>query len=199
MKILNVSVALGLIIAVMLSLARFDALCEDLRDNVFRLHIVAASDSEEDQALKLKVRDAILKDKGEDFTYCSDVKEAVALAQLNTDEYKKIAENVIKANGFDYKVQVNIGDCYFENREYDNFTLPAGSYEALNIVIDKGEGKNWWCVMFPAVCIGASGHLNDSVSESSAEVAEHSQKYEIRFKTVEIYEDIKKFFTKNKK
>ena len=129
MKILNVSITLGLIISIMLSMARFDALCEDLRDNVFRLHIVAASDSKEDQDLKLKVRDAILKDKGEEFTYCSDIKEAVALAEENTDEYRKIAENVIKENGFEYEVQVNIGDCHFENREYDNFTLPAGTYE----------------------------------------------------------------------
>lgn len=199
MKIINVSVCLGLVIAVLLSFARFDALCEDLRENVFRLHIKAASDSAEDQMLKLKVRDALLEYKGEEFTSCSDVNEAISLAEENSDEYKRIAEAVIKENGFDYSVQVNVGVSFFENREYDDFTLPAGSYEALNIIIGKGEGKNWWCVMFPAVCIGASGELSDSVNVESAEVAENSNKYKIRFKTVEIYEDLKKFFIKSKK
>lgn len=199
MKVVNVSVCFGLIFAIMLSLARFDALCQDMRDNVFRLHIIAASDSAEDQALKLKVRDAILESHGQVFTDCKDIDDAISVANDNTAEFLEIAKTVIEENGFDYNVTAQVDVSYFENREYDDFTLPAGNYEALNIIIGEGKGKNWWCVMFPAVCIGAAGELNDSVSNESAYVAEHRDKYEIRFKTVEIYEDLKKIFTKKKK
>lgn len=199
MKVFNISICFGLIIAITLSFARFDALCEDLRENVFRLHIVAASDSEKDQALKLKVRDELLKVKGEKFTNCKNIDDAIEFAQQNTDEFTKIAQRVIRENGFDYPVKVNIGTSYFENREYDDFTLPAGNYQALNIIIGEGAGKNWWCVMFPAVCVGAAGQLNDSVTDQSAAVAENSGKYRFRFKTVEIYEDLKNLFIKKKK
>ena len=199
MKIFNASLCLGLIISVCLSFARFDALCQDLRENVFRLHIIAASDSPADQELKLKVRDEILCCFGELFSECDNVEEAVSLARASDEDYKETAEKVIKENGFDYPVSVCIGESYFENREYDDFTLPAGEYEALNIIIGEGRGKNWWCVMFPAVCIGASGKLSDSAAEQSSRVAENSDNYQIRFKTVEIYEDLKNYFTKRKK
>lgn len=196
MKTFNLSVCFGLILAVTLSFARFDALCEDMRDNVFRLHIIAASDSAEDQALKLKVRDEILKDYGDLFLNCQDAEEAVTLSENSLEGFLKTAETVIKNNGYDYKVSAYIGQSYFENREYESFTLPAGNYNALNLIIGEGNGKNWWCVMFPAVCIGAAGELNDSVSCDSAYVAENSEKFKIRFKTVEIYEDLKKIFIK---
>lgn len=199
MKVFNISVCLGLIISILLSFARFDALCDDLRNNVFRLHIIAASNSDDDQKLKLKVRDAILKSSCEDFIYCDDIDEAVEFAKNNTAQFKETAENVIKLSGFDYSVKVSVGNSYFENREYDDFTLPAGNYQALNIVIGEGNGKNWWCVMFPAVCIGAAGKLSDSASQAGTEVAQNSKNYRIEFKTVEIYEDLKNFLTKKKK
>ncbi len=198
MRIFKISIVFGLIITVLLSMARFDALCSDLRENVFRLHIRAASDSDYDQSLKLKVRDAILSEYGSDFQNCSNKAEAVKFAQENLDNFKNLAKETIVSNGFDYEVCVNVGDSYFENREYDTFTLPAGTYESINVIIDEGMGKNWWCVMFPAVCIGASSSLEDAVNNDSANVAENSSDFEIRFKTVEIYEDLKNFF-KNRK
>ena len=198
MKILKISVVFGLIISALLSMARFDALCNDLRENVFRLHIRAASDSSADQSLKLKVRDAILSKYGGAFQNCGNKTEAVEFAESNLENFKELAQEVIYDNGFSYKVTVTVGNNFFENREYDTFTLPAGEYEALNVIIDKGNGKNWWCVMFPAVCIGASSSFDEVVSDDSADVAENSSEYKIRFKTVEIYEDFKNFF-KNRK
>ena len=107
---------------------------------------------------------------------------------------KDLAEKIIKDNGFDYSVSVNVGENYFENREYDTFTLPAGEYESLNIIIDKGNGKNWWCVIFPQVCVGAcSGSLNDSVSDSASDFAYNAENYVVKFKTVEIFEKVKKY------
>ncbi|MBE6739060.1 MAG: hypothetical protein E7565_01940 [Ruminococcaceae bacterium] len=198
MRILKISIVFGLIISILMSMARFDALCSDLRKNIFRLHIKAASDSAPDQSLKLMVRDALLNEYGDDFINCSNKEEAINFATANIDNFRLTAEKIIKDNGFDYGVSVNVGENYFENREYDTFTLPAGDYESLNIIIDEGKGKNWWCVMFPAVCLGASCSLNDAVDDKSAGIAENSSDFKIRFKTVEIYEDFKKIF-KNRK
>ncbi len=198
MKILKISILFGLIITVLLSMARFDALCSDLRENVFRLHIRAASDSESDQQLKLKVRDAILVEFGDDFANCNNKLDAVEFANNNLASFEKVATKTIQKNGYNYNVSVSIGESYFENREYDTFTLPAGTYEAVNIVIDEGKGKNWWCVMFPAVCIGASGSLDQAVGDESVNIAENSCEFKIRFKTVEIYEDFKNLLKKRK-
>ncbi len=197
MKRLNLAILFGLIFAVVLNFARFDTLCNDLRQNVLRLHIVANSDSSEDQNLKLAVRDAILSAKGEAFGECENLDEAISFAKDNTDEFKNIALSVIKEKGYDYNVEVSVGDSYFGNREYEDFTLPAGTYESLNIKIGEGDGKNWWCVCFPAVCIGAACDLRDGVSDDSANIAEQSEKLQIKFKTVEIYEEIKKIFLKS--
>ena len=199
MKRINIAIICGLIFAITLSFARFDALCQDIRDNVFRLHIKANSDSSDDQRLKLLIRDAILAEEGKAFGSQENLAEAIKYATNNTDTFEQIANRVIIKNGYDYSVKVTVGKSYFENRKYEDFTLPAGEYEALNITIGEGQGKNWWCVMFPAVCVGASGDLKDSVCEDSDEIAKNAQKYKIKFKTVEIYEDLKKIFTKSKK
>lgn len=196
MKRIRLSICFGLICAITLSFARFDALCQDLRDNVFRLHIIANSNSTEDQALKLKVRDAILNVSEDIFLECADSEQAIISAQADIELLRQTAKNVIIENGFDYEVNIDISPSYFENREYDNFTLPAGEYMALNIKIGEAKGKNWWCVMFPAVCIGASCELNNGVNDKSAKVAEGAENYVFRFKTVEIYENLKKYFKK---
>ncbi|MEE0946498.1 MAG: stage II sporulation protein R [Acutalibacteraceae bacterium] len=196
MKKFNLSLLFGLIVAVLLSFARFDTLCNDLRSNVLRLHIIANSDSADDQNLKLAVRDAILENFGDDFAECDNLSQANEFAKNNADDILKIAKATINQYGYDYSVSANVGLSYFTNREYDDFTLPAGNYESLNIVIGEGKGKNWWCVCFPAVCIGASGDLSDSVCEDSANIAKSSEKYEIKFKTVEIYEELRKIIFK---
>ena len=192
MKRIRLAIVFGLICAIMLSLARFDVLCDDLRHNVFRLHILANSDSKEDQELKLMVRDAVLKISRDMFVNCENSQQAEQTAKNNLDVLKKEALKVIKENNFDYEVEITVGPAYFENRDYEDFTLPAGEYNALNIKIGEAKGKNWWCVMFPSVCIGASSKLSDAVNNESANIAERSNDYKIRFKTVEIYESIKK-------
>ncbi|MBE6728722.1 MAG: stage II sporulation protein R [Ruminococcaceae bacterium] len=193
------AIIFSLIFSVCLSFARFDALCQDVRDNVFRLHIRANSNSEFDQALKLKVRDAILLFEGEHFGECENLDSAIEYAENNIENFKNIAQNIIKEQGYDYEVTVSVGDSYFENREYEDFTLPAGVYKSLNIDIGSGEGKNWWCVMFPAVCVGSAADIEDALNSSSAEIVTNSRKYTVKFKSVEVYEDIKKIFSKNKK
>ncbi len=196
MKRFNVALSFALIFSVCISFARVDALCQDIRDNVFRLHIRANSDTETDQKLKLSVRDAILSAEGENFGRCEDLNEAINYAENNIEKFEQIALSVIKEQGFDYGVQISVCDSYFENREYDDFTLPAGVYKSLNINIGSGQGKNWWCVMFPAVCIGASANLGETLSDDSTRLVYGKDRYIVRFKTVEIYEDIKNYFKK---
>ena len=129
----------------------------------------------------------------------TDLKRAEEKAAERLNEFCETAEKVLRENGFSYGASAEIGDSYFETREYEDFTLPAGNYRSLIIRLGEAKGKNWWCVIFPAVCVPAAtdASLSDSTRETSAQIAEHPQKYVMRFKTVEIYEDIKKFL-KNK-
>ena len=199
LKTFNLALCSALICSVFLSLAQFDAACEDLRQNVLRLHIIANSDSETDQSLKLKVRDSILNSSGNLFKETDSIEDAITEAQKNLDSLENIAKNVCLQNGFSYNVKASVGKSYFETRHYDDFTLPAGEYDSLIITIGEGKGKNWWCVIFPEICLPAAmdkGQLSDVVSEKTAEIAEHPQKYVARFKFVEIYEDLKKFVKK---
>ncbi len=196
-KRIRLSLLFGLICAILLSMTQFNVLCDDLRENVLRLHIIANSDSEADQTLKLKIRDAILAEAGGLFLDTNELEKAEAKAQEHLGQFEEIANRVIIANGFDYKAQVSVGDCFFETRHYDTFSLPAGTYRSLIIKLGKAEGKNWWCVIFPSVCIPAAtdSSLRDSVSEESAQIAEQSDRYIVKFKTVEIYEKIRNWFS----
>jgi stage II sporulation protein R len=174
-------------------MTNFTALCDDLRQNVLRLHIVANSDSAEDQNLKLKIRDEILKETGNLFLGTKDLTEAEKTAEESLKLFEDIANRVIKEEGFDYKATVSLGDQFFETRHYETFSLPAGTYRSLIVKLGKAEGKNWWCVIFPSICVPtSSSDLRQSVSENSAKIAEHSEKYIVRFKIIEIYEKLKR-------
>lgn len=188
------AVIFGLLCAITMSMAHFSAACDDLRTNVLRMHIIANSDSEEDQRLKLMVRDRILEQSGGVFSDSTDLDSAIISASESISEFEKIANEVIKENGFKYTAVAEIGNSYFENRVYDDFTLPAGNYKSLIVRLGKAEGKNWWCVVFPSVCVPAAGkgELSDSTSKESASIAEQPQKYIMQFKAVEMYEDFKK-------
>lgn len=194
-KAMEWSVLFGLLCALIWSVADFNVSCEQLRHNCLRLHIVANSDSAADQELKLKIRDEILAESNILFEKDTNLQKAIKTCEKSLPELEKIANKVIKENGFNYTAQVKIGDAFFETREYEDFTLPAGTYKSLIINVGKAKGKNWWCVIFPQVCIPAAGEvkLSQSVGKSGVRVAENPQNYEIRFKTVEIYESIKHF------
>ncbi|MBE6733707.1 MAG: stage II sporulation protein R [Ruminococcaceae bacterium] len=195
-KHIELSILFGLIFAILLSFARFDAACSQVRENVVRLHIIANSDSQADQALKLRVRDAILSHSGNLFENTENYDEALVICQNNLAVFEEIANTVIAENRFLYTAKATVGDTYFETREYDTFTLPAGTYKSLNIKLGKAEGKNWWCVVFPAVCISSATDrdLSASVGKDGVEITSNPKKYVMKFKAVEIYEDIKHFF-----
>ena len=200
-KNIELGILFGLIFAIALSFARFDAKCDGLRQNVLRLHIIANSDSVEDQNLKLAVRDEILRQTEDVFLGCSSLAEAEKNLGANISKFTDIALEVIRENGFTYGAEASIGDSFFETREYEDFTLPAGNYRSLIVNLGEGRGKNWWCVVFPCVCLPSSAaELQQSVPEQSVKVAENPQKYVMKFKTAEIYEEIKQYFkVKSKK
>ena len=146
-----------------------NAVSKDIEESVFRLHVIANSDSEEDQNLKYKVRDNLIEYMN---TLCIDVEskeEAIKIANLHLDEFKQIAEKTIKENGFSYPAYVEIGNFSFPTKNYGDVSLPAGYYDALRVKIGNAEGQNWWCVMFPPLCIleDENGKIEDEAKFDS--------------------------------
>ena len=184
----------ALLFSMIFSLAGFEAKCNDLKQNILRLHILANSDSAEDQAIKLKIRDEILNKSKGLFETAGNKEAAIKLVNENTDFLKEIAQKVLIKEGKNQPVSISIGKAYFNTRVYDDFTLPAGEYDAVRVLIGKAEGKNWWCVMLPSMCIPAAEKehkLTEAVKKNSAEIAENAPRYEMRFKIIEWYEKIK--------
>lgn len=143
------------------------AVSTNISEGVFRLHVIANSDSEEDQNLKYKVRDNLIEYMN---TICKDSnskEEAINIANSHLDEFQQIAEETIKENGYSYSVSVEIGNFSFPTKDYGDVSLPAGYYDALRVKIGNAEGQNWWCVMFPPLCFVnvSSGIVPDESKE----------------------------------
>lgn len=194
LKILLKSVSIAVVFLLVLGLAGFSAGYDNIRQNVLRLHILANSDSTEDQTLKLKVRDEVLSLSEEIFKDCKSESEAASAARDNLSVIESVAQRVVNDNGYSYSVNAAVCNMWFEDRVYDNFTLPAGMYEAIRIEIGEAKGQNWWCVMFPSVCLpSASGKgLNATLSEKETEMCESHNKYVVKFKVVELFHRCRK-------
>ncbi|MBR4909767.1 MAG: stage II sporulation protein R [Clostridia bacterium] len=192
-KNIELGVLFGLICAIAVSFFGFERRMDELREGVLRLHILANSDSEEDQQLKLKVRDRILETAAPYLENADSIEAAIAAVNRNMDEIILAANAVIKEEGFSYTATAAIEKNFFENREYDDFTLPAGEYNSLTVRIGAAGGHNWWCVVFPGVCLPSAkkSGLEKAVSAESADIAKNASRYKICFKTVEIFEKIK--------
>ena len=199
MKKIRLSVIIGfsltLICTLVFNIVSFARQCNELRDDVFRLHIIANSDSVYDQALKLNVRDFVLTETKVSLADTATKEEAIKYLSDNCDEIEAEVNEFLDENGCDYTATACISRSFFETRVYDENTLPAGVYDALKITLGEGEGKNWWCVMFPPLCIGAADDDNEksSLSEEETELMESGDKpeYIIKFKIVEWYQKIK--------
>ena len=119
----------------------------------FRLHVIANSDSDADQQVKMQVRDAVLEATKDGILQCTNAQEARAYIEKNLEIIEKTANETLAANGFDYTATAQVGTFHFPDRTYQNVTYPEGDYQALRISLGKGEGHNWWCVMFPPLCL----------------------------------------------
>ena len=172
----------------------------DISNAVVRLHIVANSNSERDQKLKLNVRDRIIKDTSHIFEETLSPTQALALATENISLIKNLAENEIKRLGYDYPVTVSVGKEAFPTKTYGNITLPSGRYNAVKVKIGEAEGENWWCVMYPPLCFtdgiisvseNSISQLKNSLSESEFMLLTKSSTsvpVEIKFKIVELFQ-----------
>lgn len=168
------------------------AVSTDLSDAVFRLHVIANSNTDEDQALKLKVRDSLLEYMNEICSNCSTKDEAIFIATQHKDEFQKIAEQTITDNGYNYSVKINIDNFYFPTKNYGDISLPAGIYDALRVEIGESIGQNWWCVMFPSLCFVdiSSGVVDDEAKENleqnlegeSYTIISDTKKFDVKFK-----------------
>ena len=169
---------------------------DQLADKVVRLHVLANSDSEEDQALKLKVRDRGLERATELLEQAADRKEAEALLRGQLLELEEIAAEEIAANGYDYPVSVELEPTQFPTKEYDGFALPAGEYLALRVIIGEGAGQNWWCVVFPPLCTAASSDVPETALAAGLSgkevslITEADAGYKLKFKSVELWESL---------
>lgn len=171
---------------------------KDVSDGVLRLHVLANSDRAEDQALKLKVRDAVLQEAKAILPKSNSVVQAEEVLGKNLERLAVAGAAVVAREGYDYPVSAELKDTWFPTKEYENFSLPAGEYRALRIVIGDGKGQNWWCVVFPPLCLGSVTEtaeetaLNAGMTEQQvALLTGESEGYVVKFKALELWEKLK--------
>lgn len=207
---LGAALGISLILSVLLA-APVARQCSSIQDKVVRLHILANSDSDADQTQKLRVRDRILNETGTLLRETQSRAEAESLIESLLPEFERIAEEQLRADGCSDRVHAELTDMYFSARTYDGGTMPAGTYRALRLTIGKGEGRNWWCVVFPPMCVSAavgtdvsgtdasgtdvsgtdvSGAetLDDVLTAGEMDIVSHPERYEVRLKIVEWWE-----------
>lgn len=184
---------------------KIDSISENYKDKLIRFHVIANSDSDEDQELKLKVRDEIIKYLQPKLINSNSIAKSEEIIKKEYSELEQISKNIISENGYNYDVQVGIQYSTFPTKQYSNVILPAGEYKALKIVIGQGQGKNWWCVMFPPLCFidEENGVIDKDTDEKLKEVLTEEEyelitqktekdmsRVKVKFKIVEILESI---------
>lgn len=155
--------------------------CDTIRQDTLRLHILANSDSQEDQTLKLKVRDRILEETAGLFSGADSREEAIQAARKAMPHILETAQDVIREEGFTYSVSGTVEKVYFNTRQYDNAILPAGVYDAVQIRIGEADGKNWWCVLFPPLCVSAAVPEEQEEPEPAQDVLEEIEEISVEF------------------
>ena len=186
----EIILAAGLLLAILMTnsitFIRDGRRLEQLRGSVLRLHILAESDSERDQQLKLKVRDALLTSGVLDGA--DDLKSAENIASAKLPEIERIAEDTLRENGCSLPVSAELADVEFDERTYGDITMPAGEYRALRVKIGSAQGHNWWCVMYPPLCLPAACEVTDDkekeceiFDDDELDIMYHPEKYEVRF------------------
>ncbi len=191
------------LLCTLLVLAAIAGLISDrraLRENLIRLHVVGATDSAADQAVKLKVKDAIVEALEPEMAEISDMEAAYRYLQDNLDQIQRIANETLENAGFSEKATVTLTEEAFPVRHYDTFSLPSGVYQSLRVAIGAGEGKNWWCVVFPSLCIPAAGENFDVTAAGAgfdstlSGTLEGEQTYQVRFYLLDLLGKVENFF-----
>lgn len=192
------SVCIAFCISIFYSIVSFADTSKNIREEVLRLHVLANSDSYEDQQLKLKVRDAVLDAGSSLFNGSTDINNVSKRLNEEKGYLISVAQDIIKKQGYNYDVEIVLSEEYFTTKTYQTVTLPAGKYLALKVIIGKGEGQNWWCVMFPPMCITAADEteeLSSVLKENEVKLVEKNPVFEPRFKIIELFEKLKNRFS----
>lgn len=193
----------------LLSLNYTKAISNNLSDSVFRLHIIANSNSEADQNLKLKVRDNIIKYMNSLTLNSADKNNIISIVSNNLNSFKDIAIKTIQENGYNYNVNIEIGNFYFPTKTYGDISFPSGTYDALKIEIGEAIGQNWWCVLFPPLCLVGSSTgivpeeskniLKDNINSEGYELISEGNNFDnnvpdikIKFKIIEFFNNFGK-------
>ena len=168
-----------------------------LADKVVRLHVVANSDTAEDQAVKLQVRDAVAQYTEQVLRSCSNREEAQRRLCDLLPELNRLVEDTVRQQGYTYDTSVVLGQAAFPTKTYDGFALPAGEYMALRVLLGEAEGQNWWCVVFPPLCAAAAGEVSVAAAGAGLSeeeihlITEDSAGYVIKFKTIELWQKLR--------
>ena len=186
-KKIIVALFMGLIITTLFATYRSAQAAEQLGGGVLRLHILANSDSDADQALKLRVRDAVIAYAAELFADTQSKEQAMAQARQSLSALEQVAERTLRENGCEDEVHAEVDHTFFPTKEYDNGTrLPAGFYDALRLEIGAAQGRNWWCILYPPLCLGGSVEQSEQALGEQGELAtSHEPQIDIKFKLVE--------------
>lgn len=191
-------IAISLILTISSIITYAKSAKSEISENILRLHIIANSNSEYDQALKIKVRDEIVKQASSLFSNSLSIEETKEIAKSNLDLFEEIALNTLKSENCSDTVHAEIGNFSFPTKSYGSVVLPSGSYDAVRIVIGEGKGENWWCVMYPPLCLvdgvvemkpESKAYLKENLSEEEFSLITESEapEFEIKFKLLELF------------
>lgn len=172
---------------------------DELQEKMIRLHVIANSNTQEDQALKLQVRDRILEQATALLEQSADMSDAKVRLSTSLETMEAIAQQEIRAQGYDYAVSARLEQTEFPTKVYDGFSLPSGEYLALRVVIGEGAGENWWCVVYPPLCMTAAANLPETAiatglgEEDISLITEENTSYVLKFRSLELWESFRQW------
>lgn len=194
-RLLGKALVCGFVLAALCSFFPFAAACGQLPRDVVRLHVVANSNGAEDQAVKLLVRDAVLEEAARWYQGAGSMEEASSRLCTHLQSIAGAARQVLGEQGVGYSATAQMTEMYFPTRDYGDFRLPAGRYRTLRVTLGEGAGKNWWCVVFPSLCLPAATQEEAllTLPEGERQVVEGGQGVQVKLKAVELWESLREW------
>ena len=194
-RLLGRALVCGFVLAALCSFFPFAAACGQLPRDVVRLHVVANSNGAEDQAVKLLVRDAVLEEAARWYQGAGSMEEASSQLCTHLQSIAGAARQVLGEQGVGYTATAQMTEMYFPTRDYGDFRLPAGRYRTLRVTLGEGAGKNWWCVVFPSLCLPAATQEEAllTLPEGERQVVEGGQEVQVKLKAVELWESLREW------
>ncbi len=194
-RLLGKALVCGFVLAALCSFFPFAAACGQLPRDVVRLHVVANSNGAGDQAVKLLVRDAVLEEAARWYQGAGSMEEASSQLCTHLQSIAGAARQVLGEQGVGYSATAQMTEMYFPTRDYGDFRLPAGRYRTLRVTLGEGAGKNWWCVVFPSLCLPAATQEEAllTLPEGERQVVEGGQDVQVKLKAVELWESLREW------